>query len=279
MPTNVRRRVRFGTAELVPDPWRPNGWILTVDDVPQSYVDLDDPTYLQMPYSLWIANAINHHFPAGTPISAIHIGGGACTLPRYLAATRPGSTQTVFDPDGPLVNLLREHLTLDTIPDVEVHVRDGRSGLHSVGNASTDLVILDVFRGAAPVVDLATVEFLTNLTRILRPGALCATNLWGPADLNFVLRATAALTTVFPHALSFAEPGVFMRWRPGNIVIAASTRELTDWTPTVDRVSSLTPPQLREIVGSAPPLTETDPITTPVPQVHPWSRSPSHEAP
>ncbi|MFD1051433.1 spermine synthase, partial [Kibdelosporangium lantanae] len=45
-----RRQVRFGTAELMRDLDRPNGWLLSVDGVAQSYVDLDDPTYLDFEY-------------------------------------------------------------------------------------------------------------------------------------------------------------------------------------------------------------------------------------
>ena len=36
--------------------------------------------------------------PAG-PLAVTHVGGGGCTLARYLAATRPGSSQIVLEPD------------------------------------------------------------------------------------------------------------------------------------------------------------------------------------
>ncbi len=35
--------------------------------------------------------------PASAPIRALHLGGGAMSLPRYVAATRPGSTQVVVE--------------------------------------------------------------------------------------------------------------------------------------------------------------------------------------
>src|SRR2546425_3255034 len=102
----------FGTAELVRDPWRASGWLVTVDGVLQSYVDLADATYLRMPFTVWIAQAIDRHWPAGSAISAVHVGGGGFTLPRYVAAAPPGSDQTVFELDGALVDLVREHLDL-----------------------------------------------------------------------------------------------------------------------------------------------------------------------
>jgi hypothetical protein len=46
----VAARVDFGIAELHPDPTRPRAWTLLLDGVPQSYVDLDDPTRLEFGY-------------------------------------------------------------------------------------------------------------------------------------------------------------------------------------------------------------------------------------
>ena len=42
-------RVASGVASLEPDPRRDRGWTLLVDGVPQSYVDLADPTFLAQP--------------------------------------------------------------------------------------------------------------------------------------------------------------------------------------------------------------------------------------
>ena len=273
MANPLRRPVRFGTAELVPDPWRPTGRILTVDDVPQSYVDLADPSHLQMPYSIWIAQTINHHWPDDTPIAAVHVGGGACTLPRYLATTRPGSTQTVFELDALLVDLLREPLGLDDLPGVRLEVGDGRSGLVSCPDHSADLVVLDAFRGGDTVTDLATLEFVDEVFRVLRPRGLYTANLWAAGDLTFLLRAFAAVTAVFPYVLAFAEPSVFMKWRPGNVVIVASTVDLVNWTATAPGpVTCLTADELAEVCGTAAPLTEGDPVLEAPARVDPWAR-------
>jgi spermidine synthase len=45
-------------------------------------------------------------------VHALHLGGGALTLPRYLAHTRPGSRQLVAEVDDALTDLVREHLPL-----------------------------------------------------------------------------------------------------------------------------------------------------------------------
>ena len=51
--------------------------------------------------------------PGGQPLRVLHLGGGALTLPRYVAATRPGSAQRVVEIDGPLVELVRRALPWD----------------------------------------------------------------------------------------------------------------------------------------------------------------------
>src|SRR4030081_2007532 len=111
-PTPGRSPVRFGTAELLRDLDRPNGWLLTVDGVAQSYVDLDDPTHLEFDYVRRIGDVIDNLPDPGTALDVLHIGGRGSTLPRYVAATRPGSRQLVLDADGELIDLVREQLDL-----------------------------------------------------------------------------------------------------------------------------------------------------------------------
>jgi len=48
--------------------------------------------------------------PPGRPVHAVHLGGGAFTLARYIAATRPRSTQQIVERDAALVQLVRRAL-------------------------------------------------------------------------------------------------------------------------------------------------------------------------
>jgi len=107
-PIPGRYQVSSGEVELLRDADRPGGWVLMMNGVPQSYVDLDDPTYLDFEYVRLMADVIDTL--AEGPLDAVHVGGGACTLPRYVAATRPGSRQIVIEPDQALVELVRERL-------------------------------------------------------------------------------------------------------------------------------------------------------------------------
>lgn len=269
----MRRTVLFGTAELVREKEWPSAWLLFVDGVLQSYVDTEDPTNLAMPYTDWMGQVIDRHWPAGAVISAVHAGGGGCAVPRFVAAIRPGSDQRVFDLDGQLIDLVREHLDLDAVPGLVVEVRDGLAGIAATQDTTVDLVVVDVFRAGAVVAELATVEAVTQVARILRPGGLYTTNLWDGGDLDFALRAIAAVATVFPHVLVMAEDGIVAGRRPGNLVVAASAdelpvAELTEWAAAgPDAVRCLTGRQLAEHRASAPPLTEADLADRVVPRV------------
>jgi hypothetical protein len=168
--------VRLGTAELVPDLDRTDAWLLFIDGVPQSGVDLADPGYLEFEYVRRIAHVADLAFPPGEPLRALHLGGGALTLPRYLQHTRPGSRQLVAELDDALTDLVREHLPLPSRHRIRVRAADARAVVESVKPASYDLVIADVFAGAVTPAHLTTAEFAAATKRALRPGGVYAVN-------------------------------------------------------------------------------------------------------
>ena len=61
-----------------------------------------DPGYLEFEYVRRIGHVADLAFPPGEPLRVLHLGGGALTLPRYLAHTRPGSRQLVAELDDAL---------------------------------------------------------------------------------------------------------------------------------------------------------------------------------
>ncbi|GAA2740409.1 fused MFS/spermidine synthase [Kitasatospora cinereorecta] len=220
----VERAVALGTAKLMPDIDRDAGWLLTLDGTPQSYVDLADPGYLEFEYVQRIAHLVDLAAPAGRPLEALHLGGGALTLPRYLAATRPGSRQRVVEVDGPLTELVREALPW---PDgIAVTVGDAREALAAEPDASADLVVADVFRGSRTPAHLTSAEFLREVARVLRPGGCYAANLADGPPLAFARAQAATLRSVFPQTCLAAEPGVLRGRRYGNILLAGSTAPL-----------------------------------------------------
>src|SRR5215210_2450801 len=115
--------VTGGTAELLADADRDGSWMLLVNGTAQSHVDLDDPTHLEFEYVRRLGHVVDLIAPAGAPLRALHLGGGAWTLARYLAATRPGSAQRVAELDGALAELVEARLPADGL-GIEVAVGD-----------------------------------------------------------------------------------------------------------------------------------------------------------
>jgi spermidine synthase len=223
----VHREVDGGLAELVPDMDRPGSWLLYLGDAPQSQVDLTDPRHLEFEYVQRIAHLLDVAAPAGVPLRVLHLGGGALTLPRYLAATRPGSSQLVAETAGALMDLVREHLPLGRARGrIRVRIADAREVLGSVPPGRFDVVISDVFAGARTPPHLTTVECAQLAARAVGPGGLYIQNVADGPPLSFAKQQAATVAQVFAHGLLAAEPGVLRRRRFGNLVLAGSQAEL-----------------------------------------------------
>lgn len=264
-----RCQVHFGMAELIRDLDRPNGWLLSVDGVAQSYVDLDDPKHLEFDYVRRIGDVIDC-LPEG-PFQTLHVGGGACTLPRYLAATRPGSTQLVFDPDNELIEFVRERLDLRSVPQLRVRISDGREGVATRRDDSADLLVLDAFVSAAMPSRLMTGEFIADVARVLRPTGTFVANISDGPGLAFVKRVIATVANVFEDVVLLGDPGVLRGRRFGNLVIAASASPLPVDEITRKSASAAFPARLmvgdkvRELHQGAKPITDEDLPSPPTP--------------
>lgn len=225
---NVTEPVDGGVAELVPDRERRRAWTLTIDGAPQSHVDLDEPTYLSFEYQRRIGHIADLVAPAGQPLHVVHLGGGAFTLARYIAATRPRSTQQIVEVDAALVQLVRRELPLDPQARIRVRATDARAGLGKVQDGWADLVIADVFSGARTPAHLTSTEFLAEVRRVLKPGGSYVANLADGPPLAHLRGQIATAAAVFPELALAADPTVFRGRRFGNAVLLAS-----DVTPKV----------------------------------------------
>lgn len=218
----VVRDVDHGTARLLPDVDRERAWLLTVDGAPQSYVDLDAPEHLEFEYARRLAHVVDCAAGAGAPLDVLHLGGGALTLPRYVAATRPGSRQDVAEADRGLLGLVTEHLPLPERSGITVHAADARRQLEVTAPASVDLVIADVFGGSRVPAHLTSVPYAEAAARALRADGIYAANLADGAPFGFVRSQLATFATVFGELALIAEPAVLRGRRFGNMVLVAS---------------------------------------------------------
>jgi spermidine synthase len=258
----VHREVRLGGAELVPDMDRTAGWLLFVDGVPQSGVDLDDPGYLEFEYIRRIGHVVDLAFPAGAPIRALHLGGGALTLPRYLAHTRPGSRQLVAELDDELTSLVRERLPLPAGHRIRVRAADAREVAESVRAGSYDLVVSDVFAGAVTPPRLTTAEFAALTARALRPGGIYAVNVAAGPPLDSARSAVATVRSIYEETAMIAEASLLKGRRRGNLVVIGSDSSLP--LDALSRACAADPfpakvvsgDELRRFISGAPVVTD-----------------------
>ncbi|MEU0116206.1 fused MFS/spermidine synthase [Streptomyces bobili] len=228
----VSEAVDGGLAQLLPDRDRARAWTLLIDGAPQSHVDLDDPGHLSFEYQRRLGHVIDLAAPAGRPLHVLHLGGGAFTLARYVAATRPRSTQQIVERDARLVQLVRRELPLDPGARIRVRSTDAREGLGKVPDGWADLVIADVFSGARTPAHLTSTEFLDEVRRALKPGGRYAANLADGPPLAHLRGQIATAAARFPELALVADPTVLRGKRFGNAVLVASdlplpTAELT----------------------------------------------------
>jgi spermidine synthase len=215
----VRAQVASGTAELRPDRDRGRGWTLLLDGTPQSHVDLDDPTHLEFDYVRRLGHVVALAAPPRRPLRALHLGGGAFTLARYVAATRPRSGQQVVEVDGALVELVRRELPPDRAWRLRVRTGDARDVVSRLPDGAFDLVVLDVFAGARTPAHLASTEFLHAVADVMGPAATYAANLTDGGALAFARGQVATLQAVFPHTCLIADPAVLRGRRFGNLLL------------------------------------------------------------
>ncbi|MGC5563240.1 spermidine synthase [Streptomyces sp. FR-108] len=260
-----------GVAELVPDRERGRGWTLLIDGAPQSHVDLDDPAYLGFEYQRRLGHVIDLVAPPGRPVHAVHLGGGALTLARYVAATRPRSTQQVAERDAALVQLVRRELPLDPNARIRVRSVDARDGLAKVPDGWADLVIADVFSGARTPAHLTSGEFLTEVRRVVKADGLYAANLADGPPLAHLRGQIATAAGVFPELALVADPTVLRGKRFGNAVLVASGRPLPVAELTRRAASDPHPARvehgkaLRDFTGGATPVTDASAVASPAP--------------
>lgn len=264
----MHREADHGHIELVGDDAdRPRSWILFIDGTAQSHVDLDDPTHLEFEYVRHlghVADAVSPPPPA--PLRVLHLGGGAWTLPRYIAATRPGSEQTVLEIDRTLAEFIATYLPPEGF-ELDVRIADAREGLAEI-SPGVDLVVLDVFAGARIPAHLTSIEFLRAVARVLAPDGTFAANLADSAPFTFAKAEVATAAAVFTTVALIGSTGVLDGHRFGNLVLVAGRKPpLAEITRRV----AAGPFPARVITdatvwaGSADPVTDATAVPSPLP--------------
>jgi spermidine synthase len=228
--------------------------ILMLDNVEHSIVNLRNPKVLAVAYLEVMAAATQTIVAPGKPIAALNIGGGAFTLPRYFAATRSGSTNTVIEIDPAVVDIARSDFGLRSEPRLRTEIGDARVLVTREPPRSYDVIVGDAFSGRSPPWHLTTKQFLAQLQMLLKPRGLYLMNLIDAGD-RFLRAEAATMRQVFPHVVLFEMPS-----EPHNHVLAGSTAPLDVRAIAArsarlgSRAMPVTGAGLQRLIGHATPL-------------------------
>ena len=222
-------------AVIEPDRWVPGSFTLIVDGTPQSHVNLEDPSQLFFEYIQRIGHVIDQLGMPGEPITAVHLGAGAFTLPRYIEATRPGSRQQVIEIETDLVDLVRAHLPLPRNASIRVRHGDAREVLGRLPGGlrgEVDLLVVDVFSGARTPAHVTSLEFYREAVTLLKPDGVIVANVADGPGLAFARGQAATLLSAAGHVAALAEAQILKGRRFGNVVMVGSRAPLPmDWMP------------------------------------------------
>ncbi|MEG9492303.1 MAG: fused MFS/spermidine synthase, partial [Microbacterium aurum] len=241
----------------------------------------DHPSHLHFEFVARMGAVIDLLRMPGQPLTAIHLGAGALTLPRYVEHTRPGSRQQVIELEQPLVDLVRAELPLPRGAQVRVRIGDARdvaARLPAGLQGSADLVVSDVFAGAQTPAHLTTVEYFRILAGLLSADGVLLVNVADGAGLAFARREVATVRAVMAEVIVLAEVQTLKGRRFGNLVIAASHAPLpVTWLP---RLMAAGPhpakvaqgAELDEFVRDARVATDADATASPKPAASVFER-------
>jgi spermidine synthase len=204
-------------------------------------------------------------------LRTVHVGGAAMSLARYVAATRPRSSQVVLEPDTELTAFVREHLPLPERSGIRVRGVDGRSGMAALRDGYADVVIMDAFVGPRTPAELTSLEFWTDVRRVLGPSGTVLVNVTDRGPLSYGRRVLAGLTARFDRVVLMAEASTLKGRRFGNVVMVGSDAPLPVDTIAAEAGRAAYPyrvvtgDRLAQLRGGAVPFTDAEGEESPAP--------------
>lgn len=217
--------------EFEADVFSPRGLTLLVDGSAQSHVDLADPTRLFFEYLRRIGHVVDAISPPGAPVAALHLGGGALTLPRYVAATRPGSCQVVVDHDAELIEVVRARAPWPA-SGIEVRIVDAAEAVRTSAARGErfDVVVVDVYTHLDAPAFVDDPDFLAACLGLLCEGGVVAVNIADAAGLERLRTSARAFARADPGVdlLAAGDTHVIEGGEEGNSVLVAASGTLQE---------------------------------------------------
>ncbi len=151
---------------------------LSLDHLLHSYIIPDYPTALKYGYAKVFSEIIRYVIRDRNDFSALYLGGGGYSLPRYMEAVYPGSVNEVVEIDPLVTQVAHEELGLPFDTSITTYNQDARLFLiQRKTGARYDIVIGDVFNDLSTPFHLTTLEFDRLVKANMKPDGVYLINI------------------------------------------------------------------------------------------------------
>ena len=119
-----------------------------------------------------------------TPKRILMIGLGGCAVSNFLSFLYPQVIIDVVEIDQKVIDISKNFFFLNETSNYKVHHDDGRQFIRKMSNEKTyDLIYLDAFKSGSIPFHLKTIQFYEDVNRVLSPGGVVGSNLYGKSNL------------------------------------------------------------------------------------------------
>ncbi|MBT5968079.1 MAG: fused MFS/spermidine synthase [Nitrospina sp.] len=119
-----------------------------------------------------------------TPKRILMIGLGGCAVSNFLSFLYPQAIIDVVEIDQKVIDISKNFFFLNETSNYKVHHDDGRQFIRKMSNEKTyDLIYLDAFKSGSIPFHLKTIQFYEDVNRVLSPGGVVGSNLYGKSNL------------------------------------------------------------------------------------------------
>lgn len=189
----------------------------------QGGIKLDAPDRLLFEYTR-ISFLGLAHLPQ-LPNSALFVGLGIGSMPRFMAKHFPDMAIEVAEIDPAVLKLAKQYFFFpEEGGGMTVKVEDGRQFIKRRAKQGYDIIFLDAYQGDTIPFHLTTQEFLREVKAKLNSGGVVVANILSPKKNKFF---TAMIKT---YGTEFADLTVYQGKESGNFVFIASDRPVSPVT-------------------------------------------------
>lgn len=256
------RETDYYCIKVRPDDKEPTLQVLTLDRLVHSYVDPDDPTYLRYGYEKVYAGVVKASFPGTPALSALFIGGGGYTFPRYLEVVHPSSRIEVVEIDPGVTQTAYAELGLPADTSIVTFNEDARRFIANLPAASRyDLIVGDAFNDFSVPYHLTTLEFDRQVAAHLTPTGLYLVNIIDGKQGDFLRAYVSTLQQVFAEVHVSPVVSEIGQLSRQTYVVVAANRELPIHNaaqPSALDEQFVTPAELADYLQQGRPLILTD---------------------